>query len=49
MVCNPGTRTGWIGGRIPRGTPILHTDEPEIYDRVVAEAWPASSAIAGSR
>lgn len=38
MLCNPGTRTGWIGGRIPRGTPVLLDDEPAIYDRIVAGA-----------
>jgi predicted DsbA family dithiol-disulfide isomerase len=38
MLCNPGTRTGWIGGRIPRGTPVLLSDEPDVYDRIVADA-----------
>jgi len=38
MVCNPGTRTGWIGGTLPRGTPVLLADEPAIYDEIVAEA-----------
>lgn len=37
MVCNPGTRNGWIGGRVPRGTPVLHDDDPSIYDRIVAD------------
>ena len=36
-VCNPGTRTGWIGGRMPRGTPVLIDDDPSTYDRLVAQ------------
>lgn len=42
MLCNPGTRTGWIGGRIPQGTPVLLDDEPAVYDRIVAEALSAA-------
>lgn len=38
MQCNPGTETGWVGGRFPRGTPVLVQDEPEAYDRLVAQA-----------
>jgi len=37
-VCNPGTRSGWIGGRMPRGTPVLIDDDPSAYDRLVAQA-----------
>jgi predicted DsbA family dithiol-disulfide isomerase len=40
MVCNPGTRTAWVGGKLPRGTPILLDDQPGIYDRIVREAVP---------
>jgi predicted DsbA family dithiol-disulfide isomerase len=43
MVCNPGTRTGWIGGTFPRGTPVLLADEPAVYDDIVAEALAASA------
>jgi predicted DsbA family dithiol-disulfide isomerase len=37
-VCNPGTRTAWIGGRMPKGTPVLVADDPAEYDRLVASA-----------
>jgi predicted DsbA family dithiol-disulfide isomerase len=37
-VCNPGTRTGWIGGTMPRGTPVLLHDDPSEYDRLVTSA-----------
>ena len=37
-VCNPGTRTGWIGGSMPKGTPVLLDDDPSAYDRMVKEA-----------
>jgi hypothetical protein len=37
MLCNPGTRTGWIGGKLPRGTPILLADHPHDYDRIIAD------------
>lgn len=37
MLCNPGTRTSWRG-RLPRGTAVLESDEPAIYDRLVAGA-----------
>jgi predicted DsbA family dithiol-disulfide isomerase len=37
-VCNPGTTTGWIGGSMPRGTPVLIDDDPSAYDRLVAQA-----------
>jgi len=37
-VCNPGTRTGWIGGTMPRGTPVLLDDRPGVYDEIVADA-----------
>ena len=35
-LCNPGTRTDWIGGTFPRGTPTLVDDRPEAYDEIVA-------------
>lgn len=38
FACNPGTQTSWIGGRLPRGTPVLIADEPAIYDRIVSDA-----------
>jgi predicted DsbA family dithiol-disulfide isomerase len=38
MLCNPGTTTGWIGGRMPRGTPVLLSDDPAVYDRIVTAA-----------
>jgi len=37
-VCNPGTRTGWIGGPLPHGTPVLLGDDPSAYDGLVAAA-----------
>ena len=37
-VCNPGTRTGWIGGPLPHGTPVLLDDDPSAYDGLVAAA-----------
>jgi hypothetical protein len=37
-VCNPGTTMAWIGGRMPRATPVLVDDDPVAYDRLVAEA-----------
>lgn len=40
-VCNPGTRTDWIGGKLPKGTPVLVDDRPEIYDEMVAAALAA--------
>jgi hypothetical protein len=40
-VCNPGTRTGWIGGTLPRGTPVIVEDNPEVYDEIVATALAA--------
>lgn len=40
-VCNPGTATAWIGGRMPRGTPVLVADDPSEYDRLVTSALPA--------
>lgn len=47
MVCNPGTRTGWIGGTIPNGTPVLLEDEPAIYDEIISEALnrPATAGV----
>ena len=38
MLCNPGTRTDWIGGTMPRGTPMLVSDDPGVYDVLVADA-----------
>jgi hypothetical protein len=35
-VCDPGRRTGWIGGTSPRGTPVLLDDHPQAYDDVIA-------------
>lgn len=46
MVCNPGTRTGWVGGELPRGTPVLLADEPAIYDEIVAEALEPAGVFA---
>ena len=40
-VCNPGTRTGWIGGMMPRGTPVLVEDHPHVYDEIIAAALAA--------
>ncbi|HET8767646.1 MAG TPA: hypothetical protein VFM86_10010 [Pedococcus sp.] len=37
MLCNPGTQTGWIGGTMPRGTPVLTADDPAVYDQIVAD------------
>jgi len=37
-VCNPGTRTAWIGGRMPKGTPVLLEHDPTAYDRLVESA-----------
>jgi predicted DsbA family dithiol-disulfide isomerase len=37
-ICNPGTRTGWIGGPMPHGTPVLLDDDPTAYDELVAAA-----------
>lgn len=37
MLCNPGTQTGWIGGTMPRGTPVLTADDPDVYDQIVAD------------
>ena len=37
-LCNPGTRTGWIGGAVPHGTPVLLEDDPTAYDDLVAAA-----------
>lgn len=38
MLCNPGTTTGWIGGAMPRGTPVLLEDRPGVYDEIIAAA-----------
>jgi hypothetical protein len=43
MVCNPGTRTGWVGGTMPRGTPVLLADDPRVYDWIVASALPVAA------
>lgn len=37
MLCNPGTVTAWIGGTMPKGTPLLQSDDPSVCDRIVAE------------
>ena len=47
-VCNPGTRTGWIGGSMPRGTPVLIDDDPSAYDRLVSEALPVTGGVNGA-
>src|SRR3954447_6077110 len=31
-ICNPGTRTDWIGGAVPHGTPVLLGHDPAAYD-----------------
>ena len=36
-----GTRTGWIGGSMPRGTPVLIDDDPSAHDRLVSAALAA--------
>jgi predicted DsbA family dithiol-disulfide isomerase len=46
MLCNPGTRTGWIGGTMPRGTPVLLADDPTVYDRIVTSALRAPETAA---
>jgi predicted DsbA family dithiol-disulfide isomerase len=35
-ICNPGTRTEWVGGPMPHGTPVLLDDDPTVYDLVAA-------------
>lgn len=47
VLCNPGTRTGWIGGTMPRGTPVLTADDPDVYDRIVADVLRAEAVAAG--
>ena len=37
-VCNPGTRTAWIGDVMPRGTPVLLEHDPTAYDELVSSA-----------
>jgi predicted DsbA family dithiol-disulfide isomerase len=37
-ICNPGTRTEWVGGPMPHGTPVLLDDDPTVYDDLVAAA-----------
>lgn len=37
-LCNPGTRTAWVGGEVPRGTPVLLDDDPAVYAELVATA-----------
>ena len=37
MICNPATETVWIGGTLPRGTPVVVADDPAVFDRIVAE------------
>lgn len=36
--CNPGVETSWVGPRMPRGTPIIESDRPEIYGELVERA-----------
>jgi len=47
MLCNPGTQTGWIGGTMPRGTPVLAADDPAVYDRIVGEVMTAEPVSVG--
>lgn len=37
-LCAPGLRTGWLGGRVPRGTPVVLGDEPDAYRDLVLQA-----------
>lgn len=37
-LCAPGLRTGWLGGRVPRGTPVVLGDEPDAYRDLVIQA-----------
>lgn len=37
MLCNPGTVTAWLG-TVPRGTPVLTSDDPTVYDDLVRDA-----------
>src|SRR6478609_5757040 len=37
MVCNPATETAWIGGTLPRGTPVVVADDPTVFDRIITE------------
>ena len=46
MLCNPGTRTGWIGGEMPRGTPVLLSDDPTVYDLLIRAARTGSGVAA---
>jgi hypothetical protein len=34
-LCNPGITTSWIGGNLPRGTPLVVKDGAGIYDELV--------------
>ena len=45
--CNPGTEVAWVGRGFPRGTPALRSDDPSVYDRIVAEALAADVVLAG--
>ena len=46
-LCNPGTRTRWIGGSVPRGTPVLLAAAASVYDRLIAMSTPASGRHRG--
>jgi predicted DsbA family dithiol-disulfide isomerase len=46
MLCNPGTHTEWLGTGMPRGTPVLRSDDPAVYDRLIASALAAPRAAA---
>jgi hypothetical protein len=45
--CNPGVETSWLGPRMPRGTPTVEADDPDVYRELVATA--AERATAGRR
>jgi predicted DsbA family dithiol-disulfide isomerase len=45
-VCNPGTRTAWIGGPVPRGTPVLLEHDAAVYDGLVSAALDAQAVSA---
>jgi predicted DsbA family dithiol-disulfide isomerase len=46
MLCNPGTDVEWLGGGMPRGTPVLRADDVSVYDRIVAAALGGSGVAA---
>jgi hypothetical protein len=48
-VRGPGTRTAWIGGDLPRGTPVLVGDDRGSYDAIVAAALADDQLSSGHR